>query len=127
MIPASAKGGREDGGNKPSRDASSQFEKMLGENSRPPRYLLRLYIAGTTPRSAEAVANLRKLCEEYIPDRYNLEVVDIYQQPAEAINAQIVAAPTLIKHLPKPIKRLIGNLSDREKLIVGLNLEVKKD
>ncbi len=68
------------------------------------------------------MANIRTLCEEYLHGKYDLEVVDIYQQPAEAVDEQIIAAPTLVKTLPKPPRRLIGDLSDRDRVIVGLNL-----
>lgn len=109
---------------KPSLDANTVFEKLLKKNSRKEHYSLSLYVTGTTARSVKAVANIRALCEEFLPGKYDLEVIDIYQQPAETINAQIIAAPTLIKKLPKPLKRLIGDLSEREKVIVGLNLSV---
>jgi circadian clock protein KaiB len=112
-----------DGKKKPLLDSSAKFEKLLKQISPGVRYSLRLYITGTTERSNEAVANIRQLCEKYLPGRYELEVVDIYQQPGMAAAAQIIAAPTLIKSLPKPIKRLIGNLSDPEKVIVGLDLK----
>lgn len=107
-------------------DSSAKFEKLLQKASRGVRYTLRLYITGTTTRSTQAISTIRKLCEEYLPGRYDLEVVDIYQQPARAGHAQIIAAPTLIKSFPPPPKRLIGNLSNREKVIVGLNLKLEK-
>ncbi|HWB61301.1 MAG TPA: circadian clock KaiB family protein [Chthoniobacteraceae bacterium] len=90
------------------------------------KYVLRLYITGSTLRSTEAITNLRSLCEEFLPGRYDLEVIDIYQQPAIAGREQIIAAPTLVKQLPLPPRRLIGNLSDRDKMILALNL-VKED
>jgi circadian clock protein KaiB len=86
-------------------------------------YQLRLYITGTTQRSSQAIANIRSLCEEFLKGRYDLEVIDIYQQPIEAGKQQIIAAPTLVKELPVPPKRLIGNLADRDKVLVGLNLK----
>ena len=105
-------------------DSSAQFEKLLVKKAaREGRYSLRLYITGTTERSNEAVANIRELCDKYLPGQYDLEVVDIYQQPGKAADAQIIAAPTLVKQLPMPIKRLIGNLSDPEKVIIGLDLK----
>lgn len=107
---------------KEGRDRSARFERLLKATSELATYTLRLYITGSTLRSAQAVANIRKLCEEYLPGRYNLEVVDIYQQPGRAASAQIIAAPTLVKVLPHPVKRLIGNLANRDKVIVGLNL-----
>jgi circadian clock protein KaiB len=103
-------------------DSRANFENLLKKASNASHYSLSLYVTGTTARSAKAVANIRALCEEFLPGKYDLEVIDIYQQPAETINAQIIAAPTLIKKLPKPLKRLIGDLSERDKVIVGLNL-----
>lgn len=103
-------------------DSSAEFEKLLQRAPNDQRFVLRLYVTGSTVRSSQAVANVRSLCEEYLPGRYDLEVVDIYQQPGEAAKDQVIAAPTLIKELPMPIKRLIGDLSDRDKVIVGLNL-----
>ena len=107
-------------------DSSVQFEKLLKEASAIRHYSLRLYVTGTTARSTQAVANIRNLCEEYLPGRYDLEVVDICQQPMEAIEEQIIAAPTLIKTLPKPARRLIGDLSNRDRVIVGLDLRASK-
>ncbi len=107
-------------------DSSAKFEKLLKKTSGGGHYSLRLYITGTTERSNEAVTNIRNLCEKYLEGRYELEVVDIYQQPGKAADAQIIAAPTLIKSLPMPIKRLIGNLSDPEKVIIGLDLKEQK-
>jgi circadian clock protein KaiB len=90
------------------------------------RYLLRLYVAGTTPRSTKAIANLKSICEEHLADRYDLEVIDIYQQPALGKGEQIIAVPTLIKKLPLPMRKLIGDMSDMEKVLFGLDIR-KKD
>jgi circadian clock protein KaiB len=106
-------------------DSTAEFERLLRGTSLIQHYSLRLYVCGTTVRSTQAVANIRTLCEEYLTGRYDLEVVDIYQQPNEAVNQQIVAAPTLVKKWPKPPKRLVGDLSDRERVLVGLNLKGK--
>ncbi len=89
----------------------------------PPRYVLRLYVAGLTPASTVAVARVKAVCEESLPGRYDLEVVDIYQQPQLAAKAQIVAVPTLVKELPGPLRKLIGDLSNKDRLLVGLGLE----
>jgi len=86
------------------------------------RYVLRLYVTGLTPRSERAVRNLRAICDEYLAGRYDLEVVDIYQQPLLAKGEQIIAAPTLIKKLPLPVRRIIGDMSNRERVLVGLHL-----
>ncbi len=99
------------------------FQKLLQTASAIQHYQLRLYITGSTARSAQAIANVRALCEEFLSGRYDLEVIDIYQQPGEAVKEQIIAAPTLVKELPVPPKRLIGNLSDRDKVIVELDLK----
>ncbi len=88
-----------------------------------PRYRLRLYVAGMTPRSARAVANIKEICEEHLKGRYALEVIDIYQQPVLARGDQIIAVPTLIRRLPLPLRRLIGDLSDRERVLIGLDLK----
>ena len=86
------------------------------------RYVLRLYVTGMTSRSARAVKNLQAVCDEYLKDRYDLEVIDIYQQPVLAKGEQIIAAPTLIKKLPLPMRRIIGDMSNRERVLLGLDL-----
>jgi circadian clock protein KaiB len=86
------------------------------------RYVLRLFITGTTPRSMTAIANIRALCDQYLAGHVELEVVDIYQQPAEARGEQIIAAPTLVRELPAPPRRMVGDLSDPKKVLMGLNL-----
>lgn len=86
------------------------------------RYLLRLYVAGLTTRSSTAIRNLRKICDEHLRDRCTLEVIDIYEHPTLARGEQIVAAPTLIKELPAPLRRLIGDMADTERVLVGLDL-----
>jgi circadian clock protein KaiB len=86
------------------------------------RYVLRLYVTGMTPRSARSIKNLQAICEEYLEGRYDLDVIDIYQQPVLTQGEQIIAAPTLIKKLPLPMRRLVGDMSDRESVLVGLDL-----
>jgi circadian clock protein KaiB len=86
------------------------------------RYVLRLYVTGMTARSARAVSNLRDICNEYLDGRYDLEVIDIYQQPVLTKGEQIIAAPTLIKKLPLPMRRIIGDMSDRDRVLLGLDL-----
>lgn len=83
-------------------------------------YMLRLFTSGTTPRSTRALQNLREICETDLEGNYELEVVDIYQEPGRATESDIIAAPTLIKDEPLPIKRLIGDLSDRPKVLLSL-------
>jgi circadian clock protein KaiB len=94
--------------------------------SKPARYLLRLFTSGTTPRSTRALRNLREICETDLKDRYDLEVVDIYQEPGRATESDIIAAPTLIKEEPLPMKRLIGDLSDRPKVLLSLAIASAK-
>jgi circadian clock protein KaiB len=86
------------------------------------RYVLRLYVTGKTPNSLRAIASLKEICEEHLQGRYHLQVIDIYQQPDLAEADQIVATPTLIKKLPAPLRRLIGDMSNRERVLVGLDL-----
>jgi circadian clock protein KaiB len=90
--------------------------------STPQRYVLRLYVTGSTPRSARAITNIRTLCDRHLEGRYDLEIVDIYQQPTLASGDQIIAAPTLIRKVPQPLRKVIGDLSDEEQFLVGLDL-----
>ena len=85
-------------------------------------YVLRLYVAGLTARSRSAIANITSICEEYLENRYDLQVIDVFQRPILAREEQIVATPTLVKKLPMPLRRLIGDLSEKEKVLVGLDL-----
>src|SRR5215207_9144518 len=86
-------------------------------------YNLRLYVAGQTPKSLAAFANLKRLCEEYLPGRYHIEVIDLVENPQLAAGDQIFPLPTLVRKLPEPLKRVIGNLSDKEKFLVGMDLK----
>jgi circadian clock protein KaiB len=106
------------------RKTPSEARKRSGKQPQP-RYLLRLYITGQTPRSLQSVENLRALCDKYLPGQFDLEVVDIYQQPAMAAAGQIIAAPTLIKSMPLPLRRLVGDFSDQERVILGLDLKLE--
>jgi circadian clock protein KaiB len=85
-------------------------------------YNLRLYVAGQTPKSLTAIANLKHICEDYLAGRYTIEVIDLLKTPQLAEGDQIVALPTLVRRLPPPLKRIIGNLSDTERVLVGLEL-----
>ena len=85
-------------------------------------YILRLYITGSSQRSIRAVSNIRKICEEHLDGRYDLEVVDVCQQPAQAQSEQILAAPTLIKKWPLPARRFIGDMSQSDRILLGLDL-----
>lgn len=88
----------------------------------PQRYVLRLYVSGTTARSVRAIASMRRLCETHLKGRYDLDVVDVYQDPEATKEGQIVAVPTLVRLLPAPLRRLIGDLSDRERVLAGLDI-----
>ncbi len=106
------------------RDSSQAFEKALA-GSQTETYILRLYVTGTTVQSMRAIDNVKKICEEYLQGRFELEVIDLYQQPQLAQGEQIIAAPTLIKKLPLPLRRVIGVMSNTERVLVGLDLRKK--
>jgi circadian clock protein KaiB len=89
----------------------------------PDTYNLRLYVAGQTPKSMAAIANLKKICEQHLSGRYDIELIDLLKNPALAQRHQIVAIPTLIRQLPEPLKRIIGDLSNLEKVLVGLDIQ----
>jgi circadian clock protein KaiB len=103
-------------------ESTEEFEAAL-KNAGKEKYVLRLYVTGSTPRSTQAIRNLKKICEERLKGRYELEVIDIYQQPERVRNDHIMAAPTLIKQLPAPMRKIIGDLSDTEHVLAGLGLE----
>lgn len=86
------------------------------------KWELRLYVAGQTPRSMAAFANLKKICEQYLAGEYSIEVIDLMKNPQLASGDQILAIPTLVRKLPEPIRKIIGDLSDTERVLVGLNL-----
>jgi circadian clock protein KaiB len=90
-------------------------------------YCLRLYITGTTPKSNRAITNIKRLCEAHLKGRYTLEVIDIYQQPGLARGEQIIAAPTLIKRLPLPLRKFIGDMTDSDRILLGLDLRSVKN
>lgn len=106
------------------RSRTKEFETAVANLGRG-RYLLKLYVTGSTPRSAKAIANLKKICEEHLKGRYDLEVIDIYQQPTLAEGEQILAAPTLVKKLPPPLRRFIGDMSQTETILLGLDIRKK--
>jgi circadian clock protein KaiB len=87
------------------------------------RYILKLYVTGQTPRSVKSIENLRLLCDKCLKDEFELEIIDIYQQPALAAKGQIIAAPTLIKSMPLPLRRLVGDFSDQKRVALGLDLQ----
>jgi circadian clock protein KaiB len=105
---------------------TAAFEESLARRPEE-RYVLRLYVTGMTPRSTEAFARIKAICEEHLLGRYDLEVLDIYQHPELARDEQIIAAPTLVKKLPAPLRRLIGNLAAEERVLLGLDLRRNTD
>jgi circadian clock protein KaiB len=105
--------------------AAAELQAALAQQTSE-RYVLKLYVAGITPRSSQAIQNVTDLCEKHLHGRYELQIVDIYQQPTLAKGEQIIAAPTLIKKLPLPLRRLIGSMASEEKMLVGLDLQPKK-
>jgi circadian clock protein KaiB len=102
-------------------DTLQEFEKLVAGLLHP-RYLFRLYVAGGTSRSSRAITNIRRICEEYLAGYYELEVIDVYQQPAVTKTADVIALPTLIKELPLPPKRFVGDMSNTERIVVELKL-----
>ena len=107
------------------KDSTAAFEEALAKTG-DGKYVLRLFVAGMGPKSVQAIDNIKRICEEYLPGKYQLEVIDIYQYPIFAKDGQIVAAPTLIKELPPPLRKLIGSMSDTERVLVGMDLKFKK-
>jgi circadian clock protein KaiB len=108
------------------KQALAALEKAAAERPSQ-RYVLRLYIAGMTPRSTRAIENIRKICEDHLEGRYDLQVVDIYQDPILAEGEQIIAAPTLVKKLPLPLRRFIGDMSNTDRILVGMDLRTAKE
>jgi circadian clock protein KaiB len=102
----------------------SQPHEMSSDGELPAdsQYNLRLYVAGQTPKSITALANLKSICEEHLAGRYRIEVIDLLEHPQLAAGDQIIAVPTLVRRLPEPLKRIIGNLSNMERVLVGLDL-----
>jgi len=107
------------------KDSKKSFEKALKKASNE-KYVLRLYVTGMTPRSSRAIENVKKICDGELKGRCDLEVIDIYQRPMLAKGEQIIAVPTLVKKLPLPLRRFIGDLSDAERILLGLDLKPKK-
>jgi len=85
-------------------------------------YQMKLYVTGATPRSRQAISNLRRLCDQYLPHGYELEVIDVYQKPELARKGQIIAAPTLVKMMPQPLRKFIGDMSNKQHLLAGLDI-----
>jgi circadian clock protein KaiB len=107
------------------KSATKAFEEALAHRQSDDggTYILRLYVSGQTPRSQCAIQNIRSICDERLPGRYELQVIDIYQHPSMVRPEDIVVTPTLIKSLPAPVRRIIGDLSNTERVLVGLDIE----
>jgi circadian clock protein KaiB len=105
--------------------SAGELERSSAD-SRPEKYVLRLYVSGSTSKSALAIENIKRICEQHLKNRYDLEVIDVYQQPSLARDEQIVAVPTLIKRFPAPVRRLIGDLSNLKKVLFGLDLGMRE-
>lgn len=108
------------------KDSTAAFEEALAKKE-DGTYVLHLYVAGMGPRSIQAINNIKRIFDEYMPGKYELEVIDIYQHPVFAKDGQIVAAPTLIKELPPPLRKLIGSMSNTERVLLGMDLKSKKE
>ncbi len=107
------------------RDEVKEFEEALSRQPSAGHHVLSLFVTGSTPKSVRAIQNIRALCEERLRGRYELKVIDIYQHPEQIMPEQIVVTPTLIKKLPIPLRRLIGDLSNKDRLLLGLDLVPK--
>jgi len=104
--------------------SSKPAARSKADHDDPTRKLweLRLYVAGQTPRSRTALSNLKKICEDHLTDRYSIEVIDLLKQPQLSRGDQILAIPTLVRRLPKPMRKIIGDLSDTQRVLIGLDL-----
>ena len=102
-------------------DVNAEFKKLITETENA-AYCLRLYVAGVNLHSLNALKNIKQICEQYLPGQYRLEVIDIYQQPGLVVVENLLAIPTLVKELPLPIKKIIGDLSNTPKVLLGLNI-----
>ena len=105
--------------------AKKKTKSVRGKRKPRAEYLLRLYVAGQTPKSVQAFSNLKRVCEEHLQGRYEIEVIDLVENPQLAQGDQILALPTLVRRLPEPIKKIIGDLSNTERVLVGLDLRVR--
>lgn len=112
------------GSGKKKGDTTEQFEKAVSRRGEG-KYVLCLYVAGMTPNSARAISNLKKICEEHLAGQFDLNVIDVYRKPTLAKGEQIIAAPTLIKKLPLPMRKLIGDMSDKGKVLIGLDIRIR--
>jgi circadian clock protein KaiB len=107
------------------KSTEEEFEKST-KKSKAPKYVLNLYVAGLSPRSQAAIENIKKLCSQHLKGPYELKIQDIYQNPIIAKNGQILAVPALIKQLPLPLRKFVGDMSDTDKLLVGLDIRTEE-
>ncbi|RPJ11134.1 MAG: thiol-disulfide isomerase [Deltaproteobacteria bacterium] len=112
-------------GPKRPKSSTEEFEMVLAKTG-DRKYVLRLYVTGATPRSVRAIQNIRRICDEHLKGRCELEVIDIYQQPVLAEGEQIIAVPTLVKKLPLPLRKFVGDMSKTEQILLGLDLKPKE-
>ncbi len=103
-------------------ESSSRMPKQIDKNASTAKWQMRLYVAGQTAKSIQAFANLKRICEEHLPGQYHIEIVDLLENPKLAAGDQIFALPTLVRKLPAPIRKIIGDLSNTEKVLLGLEL-----
>lgn len=109
-------------------DAAESFEDFISGRGNKDNYILKLYVSGNSPTSVRAIMNLKKICEENLHGQYLLEIIDLYQKPELAREANLIAAPTLIRNLPLPLRRIIGDMSDTDRVLVGLDIvKTKKE
>jgi circadian clock protein KaiB len=104
---------------------SGGVSSSASSSAKPLEWVLRLYIAGQTPKSLAAISNLRRICDEHLASQYDIEIVDLLKNPQLAEGDKIIAIPTLVRRLPEPMRRIIGDLSDTEKTLVGLQLKTR--
>lgn len=107
------------------KDSQAEFERKLRRRGKE-KYLLRLYVAGMTTKSKQAIQSVKKICEEHLKDRCELEIIDVFRNPVLAKGEQIIATPTLLKKVPLPLRRFIGDMSETERILVGLDLRPQK-
>lgn len=109
-----------------SLDQSKALERAARKQAKT-KYVLSLYVAGITTKSSSAIRSVTEICQQYLKDRYELKVIDIYQQPGSVRKEQVIVAPTLIKKLPLPLRRLVGDMANKEKVLIGLDLRIKDE
>ncbi|MBN9386741.1 MAG: circadian clock KaiB family protein [Chloroflexi bacterium] len=108
-----------------SKDAALEISEVGLKDTNEPHYVLRLYVSGNTTRSLQAIENIQKVCQKYLDNRYELQVIDIFQQPARAKEAQVIAVPTLLRQHPQPLRKLVGDMADEKKLLTWLDISPK--